>query len=360
MVTNNALNIPTATAGKVLQGGGIGANYAFSTATYPATAGTSGNVLTSDGTNWNSAAPSGGGGSAGASYGNGQDGTVTFDGSSVVLGLTPSSSVYTLNRDIFLAAGTINNGVSIKTNGFRVFCKGALTNNGTILWNGTNASGTTKGFGPSNSSSTFQVNTAATTAPGTEGGPGATNGGTGGSASVNHAYGGQGGTGGTGVGGAGAAGGTKASLATGYSPIYAMPYCTMLREFKGDGTNTYIQAGTGGGSGGGNTFGDSSGAGGGGGGIVFVAAFTFSGTGTIQAKGGNGGDGSTAGGESFYTGGGGGGGGGLLVIISSSISGGAISGQTLDVSGGAGGLKGGSSGTNGAAGSTGNTILLNG
>lgn len=57
MVTNNALNIPTAAVGKVLQGGGVGSNFAFSTATYPGTSGTSGNVLTSDGTNWTSTIP---------------------------------------------------------------------------------------------------------------------------------------------------------------------------------------------------------------------------------------------------------------------------------------------------------------
>lgn len=55
MATNNAANNGTAAAGKVLQGQGIGVASDFSTATYPSTAGTSGNVLTSDGTNWTSA-----------------------------------------------------------------------------------------------------------------------------------------------------------------------------------------------------------------------------------------------------------------------------------------------------------------
>lgn len=84
MVTNNSINVATAATGKVLQGAGVGTAPAFSTATYPATAtttgqilradgtnwvgttatypntaGTSGNVLTSDGTNWTSAAPGG-------------------------------------------------------------------------------------------------------------------------------------------------------------------------------------------------------------------------------------------------------------------------------------------------------------
>lgn len=49
----------TATAGQMLRSGASAAP-TWSTATYPATAGTSGNVLTSDGTNWVSSAPSGG------------------------------------------------------------------------------------------------------------------------------------------------------------------------------------------------------------------------------------------------------------------------------------------------------------
>lgn len=87
MATNNSINVQTAATGKVLQGAGVGTAPAFSTATYPATAtstgtilradgtnwvpstatypntaGTSGNVLTSNGTNWVSSTPSGGAG----------------------------------------------------------------------------------------------------------------------------------------------------------------------------------------------------------------------------------------------------------------------------------------------------------
>lgn len=48
--------IAAAATGKVLQSN-TGASPSYSTATYPSTAGTSGNVLTSDGTNWTSTAP---------------------------------------------------------------------------------------------------------------------------------------------------------------------------------------------------------------------------------------------------------------------------------------------------------------
>jgi hypothetical protein len=43
---------PTATAGQVLQSQGLSADPAFSTATFPATAGTTGTILRSNGTNW--------------------------------------------------------------------------------------------------------------------------------------------------------------------------------------------------------------------------------------------------------------------------------------------------------------------
>jgi len=49
--------IAAAATGKVLQAN-TGASPSYSTATYPSTAGTSGNVLTSDGTNWLSSTPS--------------------------------------------------------------------------------------------------------------------------------------------------------------------------------------------------------------------------------------------------------------------------------------------------------------
>jgi len=56
--TSSALAIlsGTATAGQIILSGANAAPN-WSTATYPATAGTSGNVLTSDGTNWTSSAP---------------------------------------------------------------------------------------------------------------------------------------------------------------------------------------------------------------------------------------------------------------------------------------------------------------
>lgn len=57
MATNNAANIKTGASGTILQGQGVGTALDFSTATYPSTAGTSGKVLISDGTNIVSSTP---------------------------------------------------------------------------------------------------------------------------------------------------------------------------------------------------------------------------------------------------------------------------------------------------------------
>ncbi len=57
MATNNAANNVTAAVGKVLMGAGIGVASTYSAATYPSSAGTSGNLLSSDGTNWVSTPP---------------------------------------------------------------------------------------------------------------------------------------------------------------------------------------------------------------------------------------------------------------------------------------------------------------
>lgn len=52
--TNAVTQLAAGSAGQILQSGGASADPAYSTATYPSTAGTSGNFLKSDGTNWSS------------------------------------------------------------------------------------------------------------------------------------------------------------------------------------------------------------------------------------------------------------------------------------------------------------------
>lgn len=57
MATNSSANIPTGVSGTILQGQGVGSALALSTATYPSTAGTSGKILVSNGTNIVSSTP---------------------------------------------------------------------------------------------------------------------------------------------------------------------------------------------------------------------------------------------------------------------------------------------------------------
>jgi hypothetical protein len=67
-----------------------------------------------------------------ANYGDGTDGAVTFDGTTTILGFVPSSSIYTLTRDIFCTTITVNSGVTVKTGSFRLFANSAVVCNGTI------------------------------------------------------------------------------------------------------------------------------------------------------------------------------------------------------------------------------------
>jgi hypothetical protein len=132
MATNNAANIPTAAAGKVLQGAGVGVASTFSTPTYSsasgtsrkilvsdgtnnvystetwATPGSSGNVLTSDATNWTSAAPSGSGSSYSLEMLSGNQTTIT-DSTTYYLpwGTAWVTTLSTLNKLWIPKAGTI-------------------------------------------------------------------------------------------------------------------------------------------------------------------------------------------------------------------------------------------------------------
>ena len=290
-------------------------------------------------------------------YGSGADGSQTFDGSSVVLGITPSGSAYTLARDIFLASSTINNGVSIITNGFRIFCNGTLTNNGTIKWNGNNGgnggAGVTGTGGAALTSSGGIIQTASTA-----GGNGNNAGGSSGtSAGTQPTLGGAGGNGGNSF-GSGGTGATVVATPAAVSPPYYTPLAVFGQgltypNISSTGSFIPFYAGLGGGGGSGDNATNRGGGGGGGGGIVIVASYLFAGTGTLQATGGNGGNGTTG-----NAAGGGGGGGGCIIAISQSASSGSISGQTFSLAGGNAGSSFGSGGA-ASAGSTGSKIVLN-
>jgi hypothetical protein len=68
-------------------------------------------------------------------YGTGMDGNHTLDGTTAVLGMTPTAGVYTMTRDLFFNNLTINTIVRLMPNGYRIFVKNTLTfagNNATI------------------------------------------------------------------------------------------------------------------------------------------------------------------------------------------------------------------------------------
>lgn len=62
-------------------------------------------------------------------YGTGVDGDATLDGSTTVLGMAPSSSVYSMTRDMYFNNLTINANVRLAPNGYRIFVKNLLTLN---------------------------------------------------------------------------------------------------------------------------------------------------------------------------------------------------------------------------------------
>lgn len=61
-----------------------------------------------------------------AIYGDGIDGSVNFNGSSTVLSITPSSSVYQLTRDIYCYNMLVGANVRVQPNGYRIFVENIL------------------------------------------------------------------------------------------------------------------------------------------------------------------------------------------------------------------------------------------
>ena len=297
--------------------------------------------------------------SALGTFGDGLDGTQVFDGTTTILGLAPSSSVYTLTRDIFLSdLSAINAGVTVVTAGFRIFCAGRFVFNGTISWNGNAAVANTAGAALSGAGTT--INTATTT--GAAGAAGnATTVGTAGNAQAARSLGGASGAGGAGAGPtAGGAAGAVTAPTSAMTPPRALPLAALGFVSIGAATFNTVFGGAGGGAGGSDAT-NMSGGGGSGGGVVIVVALAISGTGTIEALGGAGGAASATG----NSGGGGGGGGGVVIVVSRSVqspaqtgvSTPALPGLTVSAAGGAGGAKTGT-GVAGAAGSAGTVIMV--
>jgi hypothetical protein len=224
------------------------------------------------------AAPAAGGGGS-AIFGDGSDGVIDFDGSTTRLGLVPSSGVYTLTRDIYLAGGSQISGTAVvRTSNFRVFCSGTFTVGATATLhnNGNNASGLTAGATVNANGTVGSITTTSA------GGNGATGAGASGSISTTN-YGGFGG-GTTGGGGQR----NPSALAASFGGLRSVPAAIFggYNNFNGTSTATQRDYGGCGGSGAG---GDGTNAGGGGGGGVVILVYnTYSGNAATAAGGAKG------------------------------------------------------------------------
>jgi len=255
--------------------------------------------------------------------------TVPRDASALVFGDGSDGGVTvsintTLTRDMYYDSLTVNNGITLSSEGFRIFVRGTLTCTGTIENGGDAGAG---GIG------------------GSPGGLGTMGGGGGGGSpfggsgtSVSPALGGNGGAGST-----GGSGGTATVPSTnngGTQVVKAMPQTTKVRDLA----NNLLYGGGGGGAG------SSTGGGGGGGGIVMIAARKLIGAGSIHANGGAGQSGAGSG-----NGGGGGGGGAVIVVYNHYDT--SASNILISASGGAAGAIDSAAGSAGTVLTVSNTIL---
>lgn len=280
---------------------------------------------------------------SGGLFGDGSDGPLTFDGVSTVAGIVPSGGTYTLVRDLYGTSLTINNGVTVNPHGYRFFCMGTFTNNGTVTVAGANASGAA-GAGATGSAVYAGGRAGAAGATGAGGNAAGFGGGV--STGSNQGNGGGGGAGTSGAGGTGA-------TATNVVQLWWKTIIPLLTGVMSAFAATVGVAGGQGGGGGGGDGTNSGGGGGSGGGVVAIFAWAIVNAGIINASGGNG-NSPTVG----NVGGGGGGGGGLIVGVSLSVW---SNTGTMNVAPGSGGTlhgAGSANGTGGNAGQTANVVVM--
>lgn len=344
------------------------------------------------------------------SYGDGSDGAATCDGSTSVAGMSLAGSTYTLTRDVYFTTLAVNNSVTVKAAGYRIFCSQSLTvgqgSSGVIHFNGNDggtgsqggdAVGTglggagggggsigtalsdgylkgslSPGASGSGGKGTGVSGTAATA--GNNGSAGTTTANSLGSASV------AGGTGGSSGGGAGGSSGSTASVTASNVKLIANWHLATLLDVGSTGTTIKFTSsasapGSGGGAGGTRNGASESGGGGGGGGsgsasgvfaiyskvITLNTGSIISGNGGAGGTGGRGGNAWDGGGGDAQGGGGGGGGaggnGGIVILVYNMLTNnGSITatGGTKGTGGTFGtGVRGGSNGNAGADGNNG-------
>lgn len=299
-------------------------------------------------------------------YGNGADGSDTVAVNTA------------LSCDTYYTSLTINDGISLSSKGFRIFCRDTLSCIGTgcIIasggdgGNGGNASGGTPGTGGTAGTAAYIVGSLPVppiaNAGGAGGFAGAGGAGTDGISAFkalnnnNGAAGGHGGEGGSNGGVSGAGG---ASSGTIYNTINNYFNSERLFDYNGQSISPFtINAGPGSGGGGGGNVGGEAGGGGGGagapGGMIWVAARNISNI-NCAANGGKGGNGGSASSVNCGRGGGGAGGNGGVVILN--YYSGTIG--TIGVSAGTGGAIGSTgkstSATSGNPGYAGNYYTVN-
>ncbi len=252
-----------------------------------------------------------------AIYGDGSDGAIQFSvGGATVAGATRVGTTYTMQRNIYATDIVVDTTITLVTNGYGLFGRGTLTNNGAVSWDGNAAVTVTGGTALDTLSVSMQpyfgsVGTGASAADAPGAGTKNTSG-----------YGGAGGAGGTNSAGtAGSAGGgTPTDQVAGGIPRDAVRAITGYGIAGNGDVFTYTKplnygihmwgGGSGGGAAASVTLG---GSGGSGGGHVVIACRFVINNGTITATGGAGSAGTTA--SNLGGGGGGGGGGGLVIVI---------------------------------------------
>lgn len=243
-------------------------------------------------------------------YGPGTDGDLIVTG-------TSSSSPLVLTHDMYYRNLTIPVGEYVDTNGFRVMVSQLCTLNGTLSCDGVTGSapagGAARTTGSLGGSSAGGAGTLSTNSIGSAG------------AAATNAFGGLGGAGGYSPGGPGSGAGGTATNVAGASAYARNPIWANLGVVPDpslvslNGSYLKFVGGTGGGGGGSaGTVTGATGGGGSGGGILMLAARYLVGTGTISARGGNGGQRLPNDGVVGSGGQGGGGGGGIVIVFTSS------------------------------------------